>query len=74
MSGESKFYNVSVPVDRPGAKRWWHRIGSATAFKSPQDGREGIAITLHSIPVNWNGECYLYSSDDERKKKEGKTP
>lgn len=54
------FYKVVVPIEVPGVKKRWHRIGSATKIDN------GIACRLDSIPIDWNGTFYLYPSDSKK--------
>jgi hypothetical protein len=51
----AKFFEIKYPLERPGVKKRWIRIGSATAV----DGG-GFSCTIEAIPLNWTGEFYIW--------------
>lgn len=58
-----KYYNICFRMDHPKFKKpRWPRIGRATEI---EEGK--IACTIESIPLNWNGEFYLFPSEPKIK-------
>ena len=55
-----QYYEIKYPLEKPGVKKRWIRIGSATAI----EGAHGpaIACTIEAAPLNWNGEFFLFPS------------
>lgn len=63
------FYTIKYPVTRPGLKKRWIRIGSAT--KTQGEFGETILCTLEATPLNWDGTFALFpaTKGDERVEK-----
>jgi hypothetical protein len=57
----NKFYELRAPINRPGVKKRWIRIGSATEYALPS-GMTAIACTLESTPLNWDGVFHVFPS------------
>lgn len=58
------YYKIQFPVEVPGVKKRWIRIGSATSFPLQPGPGTGIACRIESVPLNWNGEFYLFPSEN----------
>lgn len=68
----SKYYEIKYPLERPGVKKRWIRIGSATAA----EGEHGPVImgTIEAVPVNWNGEFMLVEAGTREAKRMAEDP
>jgi len=54
-------YDVTAPLNHltnvdgtEGGKTLWHKIGVAW------DTEKGIRVVVNSIPLNWDGQLYLF--------------
>lgn len=57
----NKFHELRAPISRPGVKKRWVRIGSATEYVLP-GGRQAFACTLETMPLNWDGIFHIFPS------------
>jgi len=56
----SKFFEIKAVIERPGVKKRWVRIGSAT--ETTGEHGQMILCTIENPPLNWNGEFALFPS------------
>lgn len=49
-----KFARIMYPLNQPGRKKRWIRIGSCTITDN------GLACTIESVPLNWTGEFFIF--------------
>lgn len=66
-----KAYKITVPI--PGVKgkvgkNKWIDVGIATKL----DKGEGFRCRLNAIPLNWNGEFFIYPLADPKPKEKEK--
>lgn len=45
-----------IRAKQDASSDYWSTIGVGWSFK---DGKEGVSIRLHTIPVGWSGEMLL---------------
>jgi hypothetical protein len=55
---EPKYFEIKYPLERPGVKKRWIRIGSATEYEG--EFGAGIACTIDAVPINWDGTFHIF--------------
>lgn len=57
---EPKYYELKYPLEKPGVKKRWIRIGSGTEYQGAHG--TGIACTIEAVPLNWDGTFHLFTA------------